>query len=277
MRARALLAFDASSVSGAVVARSFGGGPRLRGFARVGLPAGALVPSPLSGNVAAAADVRDAVARVAREAGFGRAPLTVIAPHGVARLLLLQPPPGVDAEEFARFRLTELPYPVAEAVVDVVPVGGGRAVAAAIRRSVVEDFEAVVAAAGLKQERFDLAALAALGPLMKDPGVDGLVIDVILGDAAYAIAAHRGGELLALRHRLRDRQEDEADRLRAEVERTAALAERAPERVRAVGTDAATILRDWRVNGLRAEAGWEAGAGIPPDAAEMPWLGAVMA
>lgn len=276
MRARALLAFDASAVSGAVVARSFGG-PRLRGFARVNLAAGALVPSALAPNVGSVPEVRDAVAQVAREAGFGRAPVTVIAPHGVARLMLVEPPGGVDAEEFARYRLSDLPYPVAEAVVDVVPVRGGRAVAAAIRRSVVEDFEAVVAAAGLRQERLDLAALAALGPLLADGAGDGLVVDLILGDVALAVAAHRRGDLLALRHRLRDRRDGEGDRLRAEVERTAGLAGGRADRVRIAGAGSRALLRDWAAAGLAAEAAWEAGPGAPHDAAEMPWLGAVLA
>ena len=144
--------------------------PACAGFARAPLSAGALSPSALEPNVGAAAEVRDAVARVAREPASAASPVTVIAPHGVARLLLVEPPPGVDAAEFARYRLSDLPYPAAEAVVDVVPVRGGRAVAAAIRRSVVEDFEAVVSAAGLRQERLDLAALAALGPLARGRG-----------------------------------------------------------------------------------------------------------
>ena len=96
------------------------------------------------------------MARVAREAGFGRAPVTVIAPHGVARLLLLSRPPGSTPRSSRATACPSFPIPAAEAVVDVVPVRGGRAVAAAIRRSVVEDFEAVVSAAGLRQERLDL-------------------------------------------------------------------------------------------------------------------------
>ena len=120
MRARALLAFDASSVSGAVLARTFGG-RRLRGFSRAPLPPGAIVPSAVAANGVSPADVRDAIARVAESAGFGRAPVTVIAPQGVARLVLVDPPPGVDAADFARFRMTDLPYPAAEAVLDLLP------------------------------------------------------------------------------------------------------------------------------------------------------------
>jgi hypothetical protein len=227
--------------------------------------------------VASPGDVAEAIRRVAKEADFGRGGVTVIAPHGVARLLLLAPPDGVDPAEFARYRLADLPYPAAEAVVDVVTAPGGRAVAAAIRRPVVEDYEKAVAAAGLQQERLDLAPLAVLGALMEDGAGGGLVLDVILGDTAFAIAAHRAGDLLALRHRLRDRRDGEADRLRAEVERTAALAGAPPAAVRIVGAGSRALLREWSAAGLAAAAGWEAGRGAPQDAAEVPWLGAVLA
>jgi hypothetical protein len=276
VRARALLAFDASAVAGAVVARFFGRA-RLRGFARVPLAAGALAPSATEPNVRSSAEVAPAVRRVAREAGFGRAPVTVIAPHGAARLLLLSAPDGVDLGEFARYRLGDLPYPSPEAVIDVVSAPGGRAVAAAIRQSVVEDYEKVVAEAGLRQERLDLAPLAALGPLLADRPADGLVVDVILGDTAFTIAAHREGELLVLRHRLRDAADGEADRLRAEAERTAALAGGVPSAVRIVGSGSRALRRDWIAAAPAAAPAWEAGRGAPVEAAEAPWLGAVLA
>ena len=277
MRTRALLAFDASSVSAAVLGRSLGG-TRLRGFARAALPPGALVPSALEPNILGMAEVRDAVARVAREAGIGRAPVTVIAPQGVARLLLLDLPAGVDAMDFARYRLAELPYPAAEAVVDALPVPGGRAVAAAIRRRVVEDYEAVMAGAGLAQERFDLTSLAALSALLKDPAPGGLVVDLVLGDVAFSLAAHRDGVLAALRHRRRDRRDGEAQRLRLEAERTAELAGAPIGRLRVVGAGSRALVREWAGAGLPAGLGWQAdGDGVPADAAELPWLGAVLA
>jgi hypothetical protein len=251
---------------------------RIRGFARAALSPGALVPSALEPNVVRASEVRDAVARVGAELAVGRAPVAIVAPQGVARLLLLDLPPGVDAMEFARFRFADLPYPSSEAVVDTLPVRGGRVVAAAIRRLVVEDYEAVTAAAGIQQERFDLASLAALAGLLKDPAGDGLVLDVVLGDAAYAMAAHREGVLSVLRHRRRDRRDGEAMRLRAEAERTAALAGGAIDRVRVVGSGAETLLREWGSAGLPATAGWEGDkAGVPRDGAELPWLGALLA
>ena len=105
------------------------------------------------------------------------------------------------------------------------------------------------------------------------------MLDVILGDAAYAMAAHRDGVLAALRHRRRDRRDGEAERLRAEAERTVALAGGgAMERLRVVGTGAGSLLREWAAAGVAASAGWETeGAGVPRDAAELPWLGALLA
>ena len=275
VRARALLAFDASSVSAAVLGRSFGG-LRLRGFARAALPAGALVPSALEPNIAAREDVKGAIARAAAEAGIGRTPVTVMAPQGVARLLLLDVPSGVDALEFARFRFADLPYPADEAVLEVMPVAGGRVVAAAVRKLVVEDYEAAVAAAGLAQERLDLSALAALSALAGDR-VPGLVVDLVLGDAAFSMAAFTDGALRALRHRKRDRRDGEPERLRAEAERTADIAGGPLGRVRVVGAGSRALVREWSAAGLAAEAGWQAeGRGVPHDAAELPWLGAVL-
>lgn len=272
-----MLAFDASGVSGALVGWTFGG-MRIRGFARAALSPGALVPSALEANVVRAPEVRDAVARVAAELSIGRARVAVVAPQGIARLLLLDVPADVDPVEFARFRFGDLPYPSAEAVVDVFPVRGGRAVAAAIRQLVVEDYEAAVAAAGIEQERLDITSLAALAGLLKDTGGPGLVLDVILGDAAYAMAAHRDGVLAVLRHRRRDRRDGEAGRLRVEAERTAAVAGGELDRVRVVGTGAGSLLREWSAAGLAATAGWEGeGQGVPRDATELPWLGALLA
>src|SRR5688572_9800210 len=107
-----MLAFDASGVSGALLGWTIGG-MRVRAFARAPLAAGALVPSALEANVVRAEEVRDAVTRVAAELSVGRAPVVVLAPQGVARLLLLDVPADVEPLEFARFRFADLPYPPA--------------------------------------------------------------------------------------------------------------------------------------------------------------------
>ena len=120
--------------------------------------------------------------------------------------------------------------------------------------------------------------MAALAALLQDDAGGGRVVDLVLGDAAYSIAAHQGGTLGALRHRLRDRRDGEADRLRGEAERTAALAGGPAETIRVVGAGSRALLRSWAGSGVFAAPGWEAdGKGLPADAAELPWLGAVLA
>ena len=111
-------------------------------------------PGPVDANVVRAAEVQRAIAEVAGGLEGGRGPVSLILPGGVARTALLELAAGVTAREFARYRITPgLPYPPDEALVDVLPVDGGRVLAAAVRRSVVEGYEAVAAAAGLDVER----------------------------------------------------------------------------------------------------------------------------
>ena len=276
---RLLVAFDAGSVSGATVRRTLGGW-RVRRFARAPLPEGALTPAPLEANVVQTEAVHEALARVAQgldAAGFAA---TLVLPAGLSRILLLQPPRGVDVQEFARFRLAaSLPYAASEAVVDVLPTGAGRILAAAVRRRIVEEYEAAAAAAGLARGRVDLAPFAALQALLRDAPGRGAAVDVILGDVATDLAASAQGTLRLYRSRRRDPGPDEAERLRAEVERTAVLAgDGAAPLVRVVGTGARTLIGHLLEAGVRAEAGWStAVAGLPLDAAEMAWLGATVA
>ena len=127
-------------------------------------------------------------------------------------------------EEYARFRWAQgLAHPAAEAIVDVLPLGAGRAVAAAVRRAVALEYEAVAGRAGLSPGRVDLAPLAALSALVRDAPAEPAAVDVILGDAAYCLAASYGGALRVLRNRraIRRRRSGPPGR---EVDRTAAFA-----------------------------------------------------
>src|SRR5947207_8567496 len=140
LRTRVLVALDATGVAAAAVAGGLGT-PRIRSFARAPLDPGALVPGPLDPNLARPREVEEALAQVAREMGGG--PVTLVLPGGVARTVLLERPPGVDAREFARYRVSAgLPYPPDEALVDVLALEGGRVLAAAVRRRIVEGYEA---------------------------------------------------------------------------------------------------------------------------------------
>jgi hypothetical protein len=277
-RARPLVAFDAASLSGGSLTRGLGGS-RLASAARLELPAGALVPSPTDDNVVDAEVVRGILGRLLDALGGPRGGATLVLPDGVGRGLVFETMGGVAAVDQARFRLAPgLPYPVHEAVVDVRPLGEGRFLGIAIRRRVVEGYEAVAESAGLSVERVDLASMAALEGLLRLPTQADSTVDVILGDTAISLAAHLGGTLRVFRSRLRAPGAGEAERVAAEVLRTATLAgDGAAPRVRVVGPGAGALARALSARGTRAEPGWRAeGVGLPVDAAEIPWLGVAL-
>lgn len=274
LRPRLYAAFDATAVVGATLARTLSG-RRFERLRRVPLEAGAIVPSALDGNVRRADAVRDALLRLTAEIGpTGR--VSLVLPDGTARGAILEAPRDVAPSDFARFRLTVgLPYPAHEAVVGVLPLHGRRVLAVAVRRSVVESYEAAAAAAGLVPDRVELAPVAALEGLRRlGPGA-GSTVDVILGDAFVSIAAWNEGELRVFRSRRRDAGPSEAERLRLEVARTARMAgDGQGPRVRVAGPGTALLLGELRRLGYAAEPAWHAGGeALPVEAEEIAWLG----
>lgn len=272
------MALDVAAVSGASLVRRLSG-LRIASVARIELVPGALVPSPTENNLAQPEAVRAAVALLLDTLGGGRAAATLVLPDGVARGLVFEAAPGVAPLEQARFKIgSSLPYPVAESIVDIRPLGGRHFLGVAIRRGVVEGYEALAESAGLSVERIDVASMAALDGLMRLPSAGDSTVDVILGDAAVSFAAHRGGTLRVFRSRRRDAGPEEADRLREEVTRTATLAgDGVSPRVRVVGPGAPGLARALSARGARAELGWRAeGIGLPVEAAELPWLGVAL-
>jgi hypothetical protein len=274
---RLFVALDAGSVSGGVVSFRLGR-LKVHSYVRVPLPQGALTPSVLEPNVLNPLEVKTALLEVAGAVGADGRRACLILPDGLSRTVLLDVPPGVEPREFGRFRLTpSLPYPEREAVVDGFAVGRGRFLASAVRRSVIEGYEAVFAQAGFLQERLDLAPIAALsGILRRAAQVPG--VDLILGDAAFSLAVLEAGVLRLFRHRLRDQTSGEAERLWDEVVRTASHAEIREPRIRVVGAGATDLVEGLRKARHPVEAGWDVSLeGVVVEAAEIPWLGAAMA
>lgn len=275
LRSRALVAFDAGSLSGAALRRTLSG-RRLQRLRRVSLEAGAIAPSPLEPNVRRPDVVALALERLVAEIGVAGAAATLILPDGIARLAVLDPPAGVEPAAFARYRLgAALPYPAAEAIVDVLPLDGRRVLAAAVRRSVVEPYESVARSVGLEVERVLLAPVAALEGLRRLGPAGPSTVDLILGDAGYCLAAWKDGEVRVFRSRRRDSGVDEAEFLRQEIQRTARLAgDGQAHRVRVVGPGSGAVVRALQQRGDAAEPGWRAtGEEMSVEAAEIPWLG----
>lgn len=277
-RSKLLVALDASSVTGAVVSWGLGG-PRVGALSRVPLEAGAVVPSALEPNVARAEPVRGALASVREALGTNGRRVVLVLPEGVGRTLLVDAPPRVRVQEYARFRLSQaLPYPASEAIVDALPVGGRRHLCAAVRRGLVEGYETAVGSAGFFLDRVDLVPLAAVAGLHRQAAAGDSGVAVILGDVALSLAGFRGGRLEVFRTRRRDSGPDETERLRDEILRTAALAgAAAPGRIAIAGSGARSIVGRLRELGCLAEPAWRAEAdGLAVEAAELAWLGAAL-
>ncbi len=272
------LAFDAGFVTGVTLSAGLRS-RRVTAAARARLEAGAILPSVSGANIARPDEVHEALRSVAETLnGFPAAAAALILPEGAARTLLVEVPPGTDPAEFARFRLGQgLPYPADEAVVDVLLLGHGRYLAAALRRSVAQGYERAASRAGFAQERVDLAPLAALAGLLRQlPATPG--VDVLLGDAGVSFAGYREGELRAFRSRRRDPGPGEAERLRDEADRTALLAGAAANgsgpRLRVVGPGAPDLLRAFALAGCPAEPAWSAAPeGLAAAPWELAWLG----
>jgi hypothetical protein len=267
------VAFDAASLTGAAFARGFSG-PRLQSFARVPLDDGALLPSAANPNLLRPREVKDALKRLGDELGRGGRSVLVL-PDGSARLLLLEAT-GDDLREYARFRLASaLPYPVAEAIVDVLPVGGGRVLAAAVRRTIVEEYEAAAADAGFPRERVGLAPLVALaGALKRERDAD---VHAFLGEASLSLAALDAQGLRAFRQRRRDPGPGEARRLFDEAVRTVRAGHGEPGaglRLSLSGAGAASLADELTAAGRAVLARPSEG---PAQTSEVAWLAGLLA
>jgi Tfp pilus assembly PilM family ATPase len=282
-RAKLLVALDAASVTGALV--SWGaGGPSVEGLSRAALSPGALAPSPLDENVSRLDEVREALASVRHSLGTNGRRATLVLPDGVARTALIEASPGVPIGEYARFRLGQgLPYPVGEATVDALDVGGRRFLCGAVRKSVVEAYEGAVTIAGFSLDRVHLTPFAAVAGLQRagalhEAAATDVVLAVILSDAAVSFAAFRRGTLVALRSRRREPGSHEADWLRQELARTFALAGGEGEpRIAVLGSGTPGVARELVDLGCRAEPAWHGtGRSRPVETAELAWLGAAL-
>jgi hypothetical protein len=275
-----VLAFDADSVSAALVRRGLRT-TRAVSLSSARLSDGALVPSSLVGNLHDPEGVRQAVREALDSLGQGHPRVTLVLPHGVARLAVLEVPRGQRALEYARFRFgTTLPYPVAEAMVDCVPLEDGRILAAAVRREVVAAYEEVAASAGIAGARVDLAPLAAAaaaGPIARR--FPAATVFLVLGDAAASFLAYDRGRFRGLRTRRRDREGGEIDRLWLEALRTATEAGLFGEpELLVAGSGARAVVDSWAAAGRDARLLSLLPEGGPlHEAAVRPWLAAALA
>jgi hypothetical protein len=276
-RTRVTVAFDATCVCAVRAVRGWRDW-KMQVFAREALSAGALVPSTVEANIVRPVEVLAALDRLKRRVGGPNVRALAMLPSGVALLIRVDAPREATTD-FHRFRIaSDLPYPAAEAVIDLLRLGGGAAILGAVRRGVIQDYEKALAQTGWLPKRVDLAPLAALDRLRRRPPSSGVGVDLILGDAAFLIAAWTGGVLKTIRHRRRDGRQDEMERLWDEVNRTVAqVAEGAAPVVRVVGSGARVFLMHMHALGRSATLAWELHHDtLDVEGAELAWIGAAL-
>jgi hypothetical protein len=277
-RPRLIVAFDAAEVWGILVRRGLAH-VHLVGAAHEALAPGALSPGPLGRNLLRLADVRAALQAVCSQLGLReRQCVDLILHSGIACSVLLAASENHATPESLRFRLAAtLPYPATDAVVGTIPMPCGRLLAAAARRGVVAEYEAVAEAAGLRPRRVELAPLVAYAGLLSRPLPD-RALDIVLGSAALSLARWDHGSLGSMRTRLRSDSHDDSAWLAAEVARvTDADGHGNHSPVRIAGAGAGALSRELRGRGREALLAWdlpEPPRGMEP--AELCWLGGVL-
>jgi hypothetical protein len=276
---RFVIALDASRLCGARIERGFAGA-RLGACAVTLLAPGALTPSAAERNVARASDLRDALADVRTRLDIPASRrVDLLLPGGTAHPLLVEAQKGALGPDELRFRLAAtLPFPVHEAVLGRMSVGPNRSIAAALHRSIIEEYEALLSSADLPPRRVELSSFVAFRGLLRQPLPEGGV-DVVLGDTCVSFGVWDQHGLAYLRTRLRAESADDAARVFADVERTAAAAGRGSLRgMRAVGRGAPALVRHAAERGHAATLAWS--SPLPQsrtEAAELAWLGGVLA
>jgi type IV pilus assembly protein PilM len=185
------------------------------------LPEGALVPSLTSVNLVDAGAVAAALDRVFDRIGGRPRRVGVVLPDVVARVSLVRfeqvPSRTQDLDQLVRWQVRKAaPFPIDEAQVSYVPglraSDGQEFVVLLARRSVVEEYESLCAAAGAQAGLVDLSSFNIINAVLAagaPPAADWLLVHVAPDYASIAVL--RGEHLIFFRNRAADSEGSVAD------------------------------------------------------------------
>jgi type IV pilus assembly protein PilM len=201
----------ARHVSAATIARR-GGRPVVSAYAVEPLPDGAVVPSLTALNIRDHALVGAAVASALENVGRPRR-VGLIVPDAVAKVSLVRfeqvPARAQDLAQLIRWQVRKAaPFPIEEAQVSFCEAGtvpGGREfLVAAARREIVQEYEGLLAAAGVHAGIVDLSTFNVVNAVLVSSGAptteDWLLVNVGAPDLA-SIAILRGPQIILFRTR----------------------------------------------------------------------------
>ena len=198
-----------------------GGSPVVQVHASEPLAPGVLVPSLTTVNVQSRQVVSSALERVLERAGNPRR-VGLVVPDLVAKVSLVRfehvPSRSADLDQLVRWQVRKTaPFPIEEAQVTYQPgltaADGQEFIVSLARRSIVEEYEGLCAAAGAHAGIVDLATFnvinAAMAAAPPAPDSDWLLVHVAADYASVAIL--RGTNLIFFRNRAPDSEGTLAD------------------------------------------------------------------
>ena len=184
----------------------------LVGHTSVALPAGAIVPAAAASNITDRSAVTDAVRQVLAQLPRRATRIGLVIPDSVAKVSLVHfdrvPTRVADLHRLAAWQVHKaVPFRVEDAQIGCTPGapgrdGGQEYVVALIRRDIVEEYEAVCAAAGAHAGLLDLASFNLINAsiAMSPPlHADWLLVHLASGYSTLAII--RGQDLIFFRNR----------------------------------------------------------------------------
>ena len=200
----AAIEISAERVAGLVC----GSGRSVQAHAIEPLPAGAIVPSLTAPNVVQHDVVSHAVARVLEALGTPKR-VALVVPDVVARLSVVRldhvPARIEERDQLIRFNVRKAaPFPLDAAVVSiadgqVLDSGAREFVVAVARRDVIEEYEALCAAAHAAAGLVDVAACGAINLALARGAAEGDWMLVHVGSDASTIAIVRRGAAIFFR------------------------------------------------------------------------------
>jgi type IV pilus assembly protein PilM len=196
----------------AVVLGTVDGVPAVTAQATERLPDGLVAPSLTAPNLTDKTAVGDAVQRTLRAVGVSRGRVALVVPDGAAKVSVVRfekvPAKAEDLAQLVRWQVRKaVPFPIDQSQVSWTPgvadANGSDYVVSVARQDIVEDYERVVAAAGVQVGLVDLASFNLVNLLLAgDPAAgrgDWLLVHVTPDASTMAIV--RDGALLLFRHR----------------------------------------------------------------------------
>lgn len=191
-------------------------------YAMEPLPAGAVVPSLVTPNIADVAAVARVVSETVAKVGGRSRRAALVVPDTVAKISLIRfekvPSNAKDLLELVRWQVKKsAPFPLEQAMVSYTPGvrqadGGQEFIVSVARADIIGQYEAACAAAGLRAGLVDLATFSIVNSVLAGPGVpDGDWLLVHPTPTYATLAVLRGTDVIFFRNRAEESEGPLAD------------------------------------------------------------------